>query len=226
METLGAMLAERGIANRPASVVLSNHFVRYALVPWRDAVTNKKERVQLARHCFRNIYGEAADSWDIRLSDGGFRQNAIASAVDNDLLVELRRVFAEHKIEPTSIEPCFMSICNRFRKELESRDRACLAVLERGRATLGVFDGKSWQVLAARRMPDNQTDSLATVLVQELQSAGMDAMPETIHVVTVDAPQTETTNPGGAMRMLRLKAILGFSPIEDARFTMALCGVA
>ena len=226
MAALGRVLAERGIANRSASVVLSNRFVRYALVPWRDAVTNRKERVQLARHCFRNIYGDTADGWEIRLSDGGFRRNAIASAVDNDFLAELRRVFAARRIELASVEPCFMSVCNRFRKEFESRDRACLAVVERGRATLGVFDGNNWQVLAARRVPDGKIDSLATVLTQELQSAGMDAMPAKIHVVTIDAPQTDTTMPGGTLRTLRLKALLGFSPIEDAGFAMALCGVA
>jgi hypothetical protein len=226
LEALSALLSGPGLDGGSAAVVLSNRFVRYALVPWRDAVTQRKERIRLARHCFRNIYGDAADGWEIRLSDGGFGRNAIASAVDRDLIAGLREAFAARRIRIASVEPCFMSVCNRFRNELPPRGRSGLAVLERGRVTLGVFEADGWQVLAARRVPEDGSAALAALFAQEMQSAGMDGMPEQVHVFAADAPPVDAALPGGALRVLSLKAVPGFSPLEDARLAMALCGAA
>jgi len=51
-----------------ATVILSNHFLRYALVPWRAELADAKEDLSFARHCFTKVYGKAAQQWKLRLS--------------------------------------------------------------------------------------------------------------------------------------------------------------
>ena len=40
-----------------ATVILSNHFMRYTLVPWRDELSDAEEELAYARHCFTKVYG-------------------------------------------------------------------------------------------------------------------------------------------------------------------------
>ena len=40
------------------TIVLSNHFVRYALIPWNDALASTAEELAYARHCLAKIHGE------------------------------------------------------------------------------------------------------------------------------------------------------------------------
>ena len=43
-----------------ATVILSNHFLRYTLVPWRAELADAEEDLSFARHCFGKVYGKAA----------------------------------------------------------------------------------------------------------------------------------------------------------------------
>ena len=58
------------------SVVLSNHFVRYALLPPQDAVTPEEE-LALARFQFTKIHGERVKSWEVRVCE------RLACAIDS-----------------------------------------------------------------------------------------------------------------------------------------------
>ena len=226
LAALAEALPESATSNTAATIVLSNHFVRYAIVPWRDNVTGATEQLALARHCFRNIHGDAASGWDIKVSDGGFRRNALASAIDRELLDGLDRLFSERKIALSSLQPYFMTACNRFRRELASHRSGCIAVLERGRAALGIFDRAGWQALAVRRIGDVSMDTLIPVLAQELQSANLAELPEHLFIAAVEDPRMDFASGNWSTHALKLKAQLGFSPLDDARYAMALCGAA
>ncbi len=53
------------------TVVLSNHFVRYAVVPFDSAVSGaSEEELALARFHFTKIHGERAKGWEVRMSEG------------------------------------------------------------------------------------------------------------------------------------------------------------
>jgi hypothetical protein len=226
LAALRAILDEHKKPNTSATVILSNHFVRYAIVPWRDSIANVAEQTALARHCFKNIYGDVAATWNVKVSDGGFRRNALASAVDRELLIQLKQIFTERKVSLSSVQPYFMTACNRFRRELAAGKSGCLSVLERGRATLGVFDRSGWQTLTTRRLADVSQTSLAPLLAQEINSANLAVTPEQLFVAALEDPKADFTDRAWTTQALRLKARRGFSPFEDARYAMALCGVA
>jgi hypothetical protein len=169
----------------PATVIVSSRFVRYTIVPWRDNVVGAPEQAEFARHCFRNIYGETAADWEIRVSSDGFRRNALASAVDAQMLGAVEKSLAGSGIPIASIQPNFMAACNRFRRELSGHESGCIAVLEPGRVTLGIFDKSGWRTLSTRRIDTLKPEALVPVLAQELKSADSGGLPEYLFVAAV-----------------------------------------
>jgi hypothetical protein len=182
LEEILAGFAAPGIA---ATVIVSSRFVRYAVVPWRDNVISVQEQAGFARHCFKSIYGDAAEDWEIRMSGGGFRRNALACAVDAQMLRAVEKILVGRSIRIVSIQPNFMAACNRFRRELSGYERGCIAVVEPGRAALGIFDGTGWCTLSARRIGSPKPQELVSVVAQELKSADPDGLPEYLFVAAL-----------------------------------------
>ena len=182
---LDKLLAGYATPDVPATVVISSCFVRYSIVPWRDNVIGALEQAEFARHCFRSTYGAIAADWEIRISSGGFRRNALASAVDAQMLVAVEGVLAGRGIPIASIQPNFMSACNRFRRELSGYESGCVAVLEPGRIALGIFDKTGWHTLGARRIGTLKPEDLVPVLARELNSVVPDNLPEYLFVAAV-----------------------------------------
>ncbi len=185
LAALDEMLAGFTTPGMAATVIVSSRFVRYAIVPWRDNIIGAAEQAEFARHCFRNIYGEAAAGWEIRISSGGFRRNALASGVDAQMLRAVENSLAARGIPIASIQPNFMAACNRFRRELSGHKSGCIAVLEPGRVALGIFDGTGWHTLSARRIGTLKPEELVGVLAQELKSVDSRGLPEYLFVAAV-----------------------------------------
>jgi len=182
LDELLAGFATPGIA---ATVIVSSRFVRYTIVPWRDNIVSAPERAEFARHCFRSTYGERAADWEIRISSGGFRRNALACAMDAQMLRTVETSLAGCGIPVASIQPNFMAACNRLRGELRGYESGCIAVLEPGRVSLGIFDRTGWNTLSARRIGTLRPEELVPVLAQELNSADADGLPEYLFVAAV-----------------------------------------
>ena len=51
------------------TVVLSNHFVRYAVLPAQDGAATPEEELALARFQFAKIHGERAKGWEVRVCE-------------------------------------------------------------------------------------------------------------------------------------------------------------
>jgi hypothetical protein len=185
LAALSGLLADHAGAHSRAVVTLSNHFVRYVVVPWRDCIADDAERIALAAQCFRNAYGDLAAHWAIEVSDAGFRRNALASAIDPELPAELRRVLEPHDVSLCAVQPMFMSACDRFSKALRGCRTGCLALLEPRRVVFGIYDHAGWQVIAARRVAALRTRALMPVLVQELHAANLTELPENLLVAAV-----------------------------------------
>ncbi len=182
LAALGRLVADLAAPRVPATVVVSSRFVRYAIVPWRDNVISAQEQQEFARHCMRGIYGDAAAGWEIRLSSGGFGRNALACAADAAMLAEIEKTLIGSDIPVVSIQPNFMTACNRFRRELRREGDACVVVLEPGRVALGIFDRTGWRTLIARRVGRLSTEEVVTVVAQELKAAMMEGLPECLFV--------------------------------------------
>ena len=142
------------------TVVLSNHFVRYALVPWSDALSGAAEEDAYVRHHFAKIHGDRARSWLFRASEGPRGAPRLASAIDRDLLDEIKACFpAKCKARLASVQPALMAAFNALRGRipaagawlvLTDAERACVALHARGRWLAVQSARGSWQELLER----------------------------------------------------------------------------
>ena len=127
------------------TVVLSNHFVRYALVPWSDALAGAAEEEAYLRHHFARIHGERAKSWLLRSSIDAPGAARLCSAIDRGLLEELKACFPKGgKARLVSVQPQLMAVFNRARAAIP-RSGAWLMLVEADRACAALHAKGRWQ---------------------------------------------------------------------------------
>jgi len=125
------------------SVVLSNHFVRYAVLPEQDGAATPEEELALARFQFAKIHGERAKAWEVRVSPE--RAGAqLACAIDAALLEGLRGCFPKAgKARLVSVQPYLMAAFNRSRRSIP-REGAWLLLAEPERTCLARVAPRGW----------------------------------------------------------------------------------
>jgi hypothetical protein len=171
IDALPAALANVGAA--PVTVILSNHFVRYALLPWSANVKSGAEWLALARHRFAAIHGACAEQWTVRISETGPRAPHIASAVDSALLEALLARLAASGAKLVSVQPYLMAAFNRIRRSLD--DASCWLVIEEpGRVALALIRNGVWTAIRARRKDERWRETLPAILERESAILGLE----------------------------------------------------
>ncbi len=121
IQTLTTELPRLFARKAAVKVILSNHFVRYTIMPWSEALGNAAEEEAYARHCFRQLYGAEAEYWELRLSPQRAGLPQLASAVDTRFLAALRNVFKLNGGMLKSVQPRLMAAYNNSRHILSNR---------------------------------------------------------------------------------------------------------
>lgn len=142
-------------------VVLSNHFVRYTVLAWSDAVGSQAEWQSFAEHSFASIYGEVAQEWSVRVSGGKRGKARVACAIDTALL---GRLVALPNV--VSIQPHFMAAFNARRRALRERS-FWFVVHESGRLTLALVQSGEWKLVRNRHACDPWIEYLDDLLERE-----------------------------------------------------------
>jgi hypothetical protein len=175
----GAVEALRGAlaagAPRPieVSVILSNHFVHYAVLPWSKALESAEDWRALARHRFAAAHGPAAADWELRLSHGAPRGARVACAVSAELLAALAEAVAAAGARLAAVQPHLMAAFNRVRRRLGA---SCwLAVEEPGRLVLALISDGEWRAIRSRRVEGDWRAQESELLERE---AALLALPE------------------------------------------------
>ncbi len=218
LKTLEQALAAPGERKPVAAVTLSNHFVRYALVPWSELVNDEEEEIALARHCFREVYGEAADQWELRLSADDSGAPRLASAVDVALLESLRGVFDQAGVALKSVQPHLMAVYNACRPQLGKRT-GWLALVETGTLTLALLKEGRVVRLRTLRLGGDWREELTTALERESYLAETDS-----RNVYLWAPGAFHEHGSWRVQSLQTAARPGFTVSYDGQFSMAMGG--
>jgi hypothetical protein len=185
VEALGRALSALEWKNADASVTLSEHFVRLALVPKAREAANGAERAALARHQLRMVYGDRADAWEVVLGDPGGGA-ALAAAVDPALLGSLRDAFAASRITLRTARPFLADAYNRARRFLPAGP-AWLAAVEPGRVCVAYLDGARWAALGSERVHGTPEAALPLVLERCRLACGIESDAVEVCVVARDA---------------------------------------
>ena len=186
VETLAQGLATLAWRNADVAVTLSNHFVRYALVP-HVAGIKRAERLAVAQHQMHSVYGESASAWRIAMDQPAGDAAALAGGVDAELAAQLEAVLRAASLRPVAIEPYLASAYNACRKEMNG-DPAWLAVAEPGRVCVAsVRDGR-WLAVRSQRLTGPLPAALPAVL-EQARLASADALPPgRVFLVSRDEP--------------------------------------
>jgi hypothetical protein len=176
LEALARELPRRAAGGPACEVVLSNHFVRYQLVPWRAELRAREERVALAQAQYRSVFGAAAQQWAVRLASTGYGATTLACAVDRPLVEELARLLKAAGARPAAVEPYLAAAFNRWRRELRAPPY-WLALLEPGRLWVGQATVAGWASISARRIGADPLDETLAILAQEAAVNGTGPAP-------------------------------------------------
>ena len=163
------------------TVVLSNHFVRYAVIPWSDGLATPAEEEAYLRHHFAKIHGERAKSWTPRASEDRRGLPRLASAIDTALLEELKGAFPRGgKASLVSVQPELMEAVNRWRDAIP-REGAWLVLAEPDRACVAMHREGGW------RSVQNAKGDWLTLLDRE--RFRLHEVPELVLLAGARAPQ-------------------------------------
>jgi len=188
------------------TVVLSNHFVRYVVVPPLDRPGSRDEAIALARFHFAKIHGERAAGWHVRLATPAAAHTTPASAIDGALLEALKTCFQQGKPRLVSVQPYTMSAFNFWRRRIEN-EGAWLLLVEPGTACLALLAGSEWVAIQNIRSGYARSETWPALLDREKHRAMVPQVPKTVftrsalpvssalgarkdwHFVVLDAPE-------------------------------------
>jgi hypothetical protein len=174
------------------TVILANPFVRYAVVPWSDALAGPQEEEAYLRHHFAKIHGERVKTWTVRASEDRHGVPRLASAIDTALLDELKRTFPKGgKADLASVQPELMEAINRWRGDIPAGG-AWLVLAEPGRACLAMHREGGW------RSVQNAKGEWLTLLERERYRSA-----EAPSLVLIDGAAAPATNDRWQFRELR-----------------------
>jgi hypothetical protein len=160
-----ALRERRGRLGR-VEIVLSDHFVRYLLIPWSRGLVSDTERLNFARLAFKDLYGAAADSWDLCLDEQPAGLASFAAAVDRALVSSVRDAVTRAGGQLASLVPNLVDRINRHRSAFKAR-QFCFSATEPGRASLAFRSNGAWQAVRSRRIDGPLGQALPVLLKQE-----------------------------------------------------------
>jgi hypothetical protein len=162
------------------TVVLSNHFVLYTVVPPLDRGSSRDEALALARFHFARIHGERASAWHVRLASPLSGRTALASAIDAAFLEALKSCFPAHgKPRLASVQPYTMSAFNYWRHKVGT-EGAWLLLVEPGTACLALLAGRQGAAIRSVRS-GHAAENWPALLDREKHRANIQNVPRTVY---------------------------------------------
>lgn len=222
VRTLEAELPALAKGTAFATVVLSNHFAHYAMIPWSGAPMDGEEETAYARHFFRKLYGPAAEAWELRLNPDRAGAPQLACAVDSRLTDSVRASFAAAGIVLRSMQPHLMVAYNGCRTRLR-KSSAWFVLFEAGNLCLALLRHGGWGSVRTLRAGDDWYETLPRLLEREAYLTDEDAATDE---VLLWAPELDASSlpetPGWKVSVLQPPVRPGLTADYDRRFAVAM----
>jgi len=219
----------------PLSVVLSNHFVRYKVIPALPAFTSADKALLVATHCFRETYGDIVDDWVIKLNPVPDDDTLVACAVDSSLIAALQALVSQYQCKLKSIQPYLMSGFNLMCRHVKPQ-AICYAQIEAGRITIALIKDGAWQTIAgcgvAYGAGHDWADALTSLITRETLLADWPQNQFSVYLTTPDTLQDRlinkafVENTGWKTVISEPRIVPGYSVSSDQPFSMALSAVS
>jgi len=211
LAALNGALAEEAAFRTDATVILSNFFVRYTLLPWSGSLGSQSEWDSYAVHRFASIHGAAAPA-DIRVSPAPKGMPRLASAVDPALIRSLVAAFEHSRVRLRSIQPWLMAALNPLVARLPG-EAHWLVLREPGLVTLGLMRQGRLHHLRLRQFDPASGQSLADVITREARMMALEDLPSRVATAWIDDP-AGLFAAGASLRVQDLAALARAGPDE------------
>lgn len=170
------------------SVILSNHFLRYAALPPQNEIATPEEVKSYAEFRMREVYAERVDSWVLSISNWNPIDGAVCAAIPRDLLMQLEHMALSHGCKIKIIEPYLASVYDRWQAQLKG-EKIYLAVIEAGRICIAITHHGKWQSIRNQRILHNSADDLLAALDQEVIWSGAKEAMEFVYLFAPEHPE-------------------------------------
>lgn len=224
LAALQAQAAALTGARAEVTIVLSNHFARYLLIPHGEKLSRADEQMAYMRFHFARVHGERSGAWELRATpETGDSCARVASAIDAELTRSIRACFpAQGRMRLVSVQPYLMSAFNHWRSAIGSAP-AWLALVEPGRTCLCYFEHAHWSAVRNLKGTFYDAHSLAVLLGRERRLVPNGASSTEVLVrLACDAGSLDAKPYGWRFRELPLRTPRGLRPSRDPRFELAL----
>src|SRR3954468_14863006 len=148
LAALRDILPKRNSAPAPVRVILSNHFLRYMVLPWSPELVTQSEELDYAYARFAQVFGDKARQWVIRTSDAPAGAERLGAAIDAALLEALSLALDAGGFSLNSCQPALMAQFNACRQHID--DNAWLVSAERGRLLIAWIHKNRWRFVRMR----------------------------------------------------------------------------
>jgi hypothetical protein len=222
VDALAAKVAAGALAKADVTLILSNRFVHYTVVPWSDTLGSKEEELAFARHCFARVHGSEADGWEIKLSSTKPRKPGLACAVEQSLIEALNMQMRPLASRYRSLQPHLMASFNRWHARFGRRP-AWLVVAEPGLLCLALLQDGCWQGVRTVKVGADWIGELPGVLAREECLVDSATQCDEVLLFAPDAAQPLMLE-AGKWRISKLLPTLlpGMPAGADAPFSIAL----
>ena len=217
IDAVPAALAAYSAGKPDVTVVLSNCFVRYALLARNPAVRNEAEWHAVARHRMTSVHGKIAEGWEIRVAETVRNGPLIACAVDSTLLDGLQAKVAEARASLSSVQPYLVAVFNRIRPKI-IHESCWLLIEEPGCLMLALIRSGQWLSIRCRHVDADWRANFPGILERESESLALDEPCSKVILYTPTAFDADACN-GYQVRDLTLAG--GGAP-GDRPLAMAL----
>ena len=168
---LSELLARPEIGAGEVTIVLSNHFVHYVLLPWRPEVGGPTELAAYASILFDETFGNEAGGREILIGRERAGSARIAAGIDSTLLHGLRSAVGASKLRLASVQPYLSVAFDRVRRTVGKRD-FMFVLAEPARSCVLVASGGRWRSLR-NTATGARPHELAHLIEREAQLAGL-----------------------------------------------------
>lgn len=174
----GAVAALATLARRPElgrgdlTLLLSSHFVRYLLVPWRAEVKSPEEFDAFAGICCDRTYGDDPSRRILRISRERGGKPRLAAALEADFLAALREALTGSRLRLFSVQPYLAAAFNRLGAAFRRKNFLFLVAEPTRACLLAALDG-GWNSVRSGSTEDSP-EALADFIERETRLLGLE----------------------------------------------------
>lgn len=166
-----------------ARVVVSNLWMRYAMVPWEAELRGANERQAHARMVLAQTYGETEEAWHVTLSESLPGRPQLAAAAPAALVGDLQELAAGARLRVLTLQPQLVVAFNSWRRALP-KGGGWFVSLDSGSLAAAHFGEEGWDTVRSVRIGQDWAAELHRLKRFGRLAAGQSGQSQ----VYVDAP--------------------------------------